>query len=143
MPAGIDQRGLADLGERLMVWFKPAGEVQQVVGVNAKRPGGKLAQALTVEEGIRPLQFSFVFISQTVGGGAGHGRLIDHGELHRRTQPKRSSICLALSSSEPAFFGTAVLQAYGKEELEGKDCLDSDAEESHDFLEELSGRSST
>ena len=39
----VDQRGFGDLGERLVVWFEPASEVQQVVSIDTKRSGGKLA----------------------------------------------------------------------------------------------------
>ena len=86
----VDERGFGDLGERLMLRLEPPGEVEQVVGVDAQRARGKLAQALGIEESVSPVQFSSVFIPQAVGGSTGTpGRLIDHRELHSDWAPSR------------------------------------------------------
>ena len=139
----VDQCGLGDLGERLVAWFEPAGEVQQVVGIDAKRPGGKLAQLLAVEEGIRPVELSFLLVADTLGGGAGgQGRLIDHGEFHLRPQPQRSSNCLTLSRSAPAS-RSAVLRTGGREEPEREAWSSNGEEEARVSLGEQAGRSST
>ena len=136
----VDDRGLRDLGKRPMLRFEPAGEIEEVVGVDAQRTGRKLAEALTVQEGIRPVEFSSLVVTHTIRGGAGgHGRLIDHGEVHRRLQPQRSNNFLTLSRSEAASRNT-VLRTGGREELERKA---RSGEESRPFLGEPTGRSST
>src|SRR5205807_9910401 len=90
-----DERGLGDLGKRLMLRFEPTGEIEEIVGVDAHRPRGKLPESLTVEESIRPADLSSLLVAHTMRGSAGrHGRLINHGELHRRPQPHCSSNCL-------------------------------------------------
>src|SRR5215831_10958441 len=123
----VDERGLGDLGKRSTLRFEPAGEIEEVVGVDAKRTGRKLAEALTVQEGIRPVEFSSLIVAHSIRGGAGgHGRLIDHGELHRRPQPHCSSNCLTLSRSEAASRSGAEV-----------------GEVSRAFLGEQAGRSST
>ena len=79
----VDERGFGHLGEGSAPRFKPAGEVEQVIGVSAEGGEGELAEALGVEEGIRPIQLALVLILQAIRGSAGgHGRLMDHGELH-------------------------------------------------------------
>jgi len=40
----VDDRGLRDLGKRPMLRFEPAGEIEEVVGVDAQRTGRKLAR---------------------------------------------------------------------------------------------------
>ena len=54
----IHQCGLGDFGKRPMLRFEPAGEVEEVVRVDAKRSRKELPEALTIEEGIRPIEFS-------------------------------------------------------------------------------------
>src|SRR5258708_15158476 len=65
----VDERGLGDFSQRLILRYEPAGEVEEVVGVDAKRPRGKLAKALSVEEGIRPLDLSSFLVAHPIGGG--------------------------------------------------------------------------
>jgi hypothetical protein len=114
----IDQRGLCDSGKRLMLGFEPVGEMEKIVGVDAKRTRRELAEALSIEESIDPVEFSSFIIEQPIGGGArGDGRLINHGEFHLRPQPQRSSNCLTLSRS-PVGSRSAVLHTGGREELE-------------------------
>src|SRR5258707_14848853 len=67
----VDERGLGDFSQRLILRYEPAGEVEEVVGVDAKRPRGKLAKALSVEEGIRPLDLSSFLVAHPIGGGTG------------------------------------------------------------------------
>ena len=99
----IHQCGLGNFRKRPMLQFEPAGEVEQVIRVDAKRPRRELPEALTIEEGIRPIEFSSLVVTHSIGRGAGgRGRLINHGELHVRPQPQRCSNCLTLSRSEAA-----------------------------------------
>src|SRR6266403_2395803 len=139
----VDDRGLGHLGESSVLRFEPAGEIEKVVGVAAKRPWGELPESLTIEEGIRPLNLSSLLVADTMRGSAGgRGRLMDHGELHVRPQPQRSSNCLTLSRSE-AVSRSTVLRTGGREELERKAWSVSGGEESRAFLGEQAGSSST
>ncbi len=125
----FDECGLGDLGKRLMLRFEPTGEIEEIVGVDAQRPRGKLPESLTVEESIRPADLSSLLVAHAMRGSAGrHGRLINHGELHRRPQPHCSSNCLTLSRSEAAP-RRAVLRTGGREELERKAWAGSGGEE--------------
>ena len=125
----FDECGLGDLGKRLMLRFEPTGEIEEIVGVDAQRPRGKLPESLTVEESIRPADLSSLLVAHTMRGSAGrHGRLINHGELHRRPQPHCSSNCLTLSRSEAAS-RRAVLRTGGREELERQAWAGSGGEE--------------
>ena len=99
---------------------EPAGKIEQVVAVNAQRTERKLAEALTVEEGIRPFDLSSVFIAYTIGRVAGgQGELIDNREFHGRPQPHFSSTCWILSRSAAAL-RSAFLRSGGREGLERK-----------------------
>src|ERR1700756_2706637 len=103
-----------------MLRFEPAGKIEKVVCVDAQRTRGKLAKALTVEEGIRPFDLSSIFIAHTIGRVAGgQGRLADHGEVHVRPQPHCSSNCLMLFRSAVAS-RSAFLRSGGREALERK-----------------------
>src|SRR6516165_1611036 len=129
----VDERGLGDLCKRPMLRFEPAGEVEQVVGVDANRSWRELPEALSVEESIRPVEFLSLLVAYAIRGGAGrHGRLIDHGEVHVRPQPQRSSNCLTLSRSEVAS-RNAFLRAGRREEFERSVCSGSGGEESCPF----------
>jgi hypothetical protein len=110
----VDDRGLGHLGESSVLGFEPAREIEKVVGVDAKRPWGELPESLTIEEDIRPIEFSLVVTHSIWRGAGGRGRLIDHGELHVRPQPQRCSNCLTLSRSE-ATSRSAVLRTGGRE----------------------------
>src|SRR6516164_4686398 len=139
----VDDRRLGDGGKRPMLRFEPAGEVEQVVGVDAQRTRRELAEALSIEESIGPVEFSSLVMEHTIGGGAGgHGRLIDHAEFHLRPQPQRSSNCLTLSRSAAAS-RRAVLRTGGREEPEGEAWSGNGEEASRVFLGEQAGRSST
>lgn len=136
----VDERGLGDFGQRSILRCEPTSEIEEVVGVDAQRPRGKLAQALGVEKGIRPHDFSSLLVAHPIGGSAGsHARLMDHGEFHVLLQPHRSSNCLTLSRSEAAS-RRAVWRTHGTE-LEV--WSGSGGEESRPFRGEPAGRSST
>src|SRR5437667_9199457 len=138
-----DERGLGDLGKRLMLRFEPTGEIEEIVGVDAQRPRGKLPESLTVEESIRPADLSSLLVAHAMRGSAGrHGRLINHGELHRRPQPHCSSNCLTLSRSKAAS-RRAVLPTGGREELERQAWAGSGGGEPRDSLGAQAGRSRT
>src|SRR2546421_12876393 len=97
----VDDRGLRDLGKRPMLRFEPAGEIEEVVGVDAQRTGRKLAEALTVQEGIGRAEFSSLVVTHSIRGGAGgNGRLIDHGRVHLRPQPCSSKTRLSSSGAQ-------------------------------------------
>src|SRR6266480_2295405 len=103
-----DERGLGDLGKRLMLRFEPTGEIEEI---------------------IRPADLSSLLVAHAMRGSAGrHGRLINHGELHRRPQPHCSSNCLTLSRSKAAS-RRAVLRTGGREELERQAWAGSGGEE--------------
>src|SRR6516162_5004071 len=126
-----------------MSQFEPAGEVEKVVGVDAKRTQGKLTEALSVEEGIRPLDLFSLLVAHTIRGSAGgSSRLIDHGEIHVRPQPHFSSNCLSLSRSEAAW-PSACLRSRGREELDRKAWSGGGGEQPGAFAGERAGRSST
>src|SRR5215469_14076430 len=61
----VDERGLRDCSERLTLRCEPASKVKKVVGVgvNAQRTERKLAEALTIQKGIRPLNLSSLFVT--------------------------------------------------------------------------------
>ena len=44
----VDDRGFGNLCKRQALWFEPAGEVEQVLGVDTERTQRELAKALRV-----------------------------------------------------------------------------------------------
>ena len=86
----VDERGLGDFRQRLMLRCEPAREVEKVVSVNAQRTERELPQTLTVQEGIGPVGFRSLIATHSIGGDAGgHRRLIDHEEFHSGWAPSR------------------------------------------------------
>ena len=67
----VEQGGLADLGQRPGWVLKPAGEVEQVIGVGSQGTQRQLADALGIEEGIGPGDFLPLLVEQAIGGSAG------------------------------------------------------------------------
>src|SRR5215468_9690039 len=129
-----------------MLQLEPAGEVEKVVRVDAKRPRRELSDALTIEEGVGPVQLLPLLVAHTTRGSTGgHNRLIDHGELHRDPAPRnpqRSSNCLTLSRSEAAS-RSASLRTGGREELERGVWSGREQEPSCPFRGVQTGKSST
>jgi len=66
----VDECGLGDLGEGSMLRFEPASEVEQIIGVCTERTQRDLPEALGVEEGIRPVNFSSGLVAQAIRGEA-------------------------------------------------------------------------
>src|SRR5207302_7766162 len=54
MPNIVQQRGLSDLGQSLVLALKPASEVQQVIGVGAHRARRQLTKMLGIEKIVDP-----------------------------------------------------------------------------------------
>jgi hypothetical protein len=70
----VQQSGLADLRQRPGWVLKPAGEVQQVIGVGPQGTQRQLADALGIEERIGPGDFLPLLVEQAIGGSAGRNR---------------------------------------------------------------------
>ncbi len=63
----LREGGLSDLGKGQMSRFEPAGEIEKIVGVDAKRMGRKLAEALTIQESIHPRELSSLVVTHAIG----------------------------------------------------------------------------
>jgi hypothetical protein len=63
----LHKGGLGDLGQRQKLGLEPAGEIEEVVGVDAERAWRELAEALSVQEGVRPLEFSPLVVTHSIG----------------------------------------------------------------------------
>ena len=59
--------GLSNLGKGQMSRFEPAGEIEKIVGVDAKRMGRKLAKALTIQESVHPRELSSLVVTHAIG----------------------------------------------------------------------------
>jgi len=58
----VEQEGLIELGQSLLGLVEPARQVQQIIGVSTQGAAGELANALGIEEGVRPSEFRSLFI---------------------------------------------------------------------------------
>jgi hypothetical protein len=63
----LHKGGLRDLGQRQTLGLEPAGEIEEVVGVDAERAWRELAEALSVQEGVCPLEFSPLVVTHSIG----------------------------------------------------------------------------
>ena len=80
----FEQDGIGDLqGNFEGRLLSPAGEVQQIVGVDAEGTERQLSHALGIEKGVGPIDFVGMLVEQTIGANAGAlGRLIGYPEFH-------------------------------------------------------------
>src|SRR5215472_5261884 len=81
----VEQSGLGDLRQRMWqrLFAPPTGEVQQVISISAQGAQRQLANALTIEEGIGPIDLLAMLVEQAIGRNAGQkSRSMNQKQLH-------------------------------------------------------------
>ena len=99
MPTAVSSRAPTVLDvERVGygMYYAPACEMQQIIGIGAQGTKGELAQALGIEKRIGPSDFLPLVIDEAVGRNAGQdSRMVDQREFH-----KDCACCMQVRKSE-------------------------------------------
>src|ERR1039458_5607890 len=86
-------RRLGELGNGLRLALKPAGEVQQVIGVGAQRAGRQLTSMLSIQKIIDPGDLMILLIEHAIGTSASlGGSWRGHDQFHNCCARSRQSL---------------------------------------------------